>query len=147
MFTARYELNVGSIIYMNFLIKVLRHCSIYQEYCSTFSLCALASRRVASWIQLPSWGWQQTHNTVSHVLCMKQRRALPGAKTTKRWSPDLQRAPQLPTTIDILKFTRRKCYIYINHTFVHRSVSQSLMSPGTFKKGKSHSISLRKLII
>ena len=135
MFTARYGLGVGSVIYINFVIKVLRHCSVNQEYCSTSCLCGLASRSLASWIQLPSWGWQQTHSTVSHVLCMKQRRALPEAKTTKRRSPDLQRAPQLPTTIDILKFTRQKFYSYINHTFVRRSVGQSLLSPGAFKKG------------
>ena len=129
---------------MNFLIKELRHCRINQKYCSTFSLCGLASRSVASWIQLPSWGWQQTHHTVSHVLCMKQRRALPGAKTTKRRSSDLQRAPQLPTKIYILKFRRQICYSYINYTFVHRSVGQSLISPGTFRKGKHRSVSLRK---
>ena len=122
---------------MNSVIKVLRPCTIHQEYCSTFSLCGLTSRNVASWIQLPSWGWQQTHNTVSHVLCMKQRRTLPGAKTTKRRSPDLQRAPQLPTTIDILKFTRQTCYSYINYTFAHRFVGQSVVSPGTFKTSLS----------
>jgi hypothetical protein len=77
---------------------------------------------------LPSWGWQQTHSTVSHVLCMKQRRALPGAKTTKRRSPDLQRAPQLPRTIEILKLTREIYYSYINHIFVLRFVGHLVLS-------------------
>lgn len=43
------------------------------------------------------------HNIVGHVLCMKQTSALPRAMATKRRSPDLQRAAQVPTTKDMLQ--------------------------------------------
>jgi hypothetical protein len=88
VFTARYGLDF-LIIQMNSVIEVFTQRSINYKYCSTVRLLGSVSRRMA-----PGFNRQHSETCFMH----EAERTIAGGQETKRRSPDLQRAPQLPTT-------------------------------------------------